>query len=239
MTTTPTAPRTVRIADDAMMTASITPAQYRYHHGSRVRPINWNRITDDKDLEVWNRLVANFWLPEKVPLSNDVPAWRALSERERTTTVRVFTGLTLLDTTQASNALRQHLRERYRHVAGAEPPSPRPPVSSGHSSAPNRANTTRPSSAHSGQGADIVHIQSGQLGRNLASQAFKGQEFAERMGRGGKAGRHAHALGQLRDHFAERGVLAAYGLDIRHSQFFKRNDQSGRLEQLRHGKLQS
>ena len=29
----------------------------------------------------------------------------------------------LLDTTQASNALRQHLRERYRHVAGAEPPA--------------------------------------------------------------------------------------------------------------------
>ncbi|MPN30892.1 hypothetical protein SDC9_178363 [bioreactor metagenome] len=59
------------------------------------------------------------------------------------------------------------------------------------------------------------------------------------MSRGGKAGRHAHALGQLRDHFAERGILAAYGLDIRHSQFFKRNDQSGRFEQLRHGKLQS
>ena len=37
-------------------------------------------------------------------------------------------------------------------VAGAEPPTPRPPVSSGHSSAPSRANTTSPSSAHSGQG---------------------------------------------------------------------------------------
>lgn len=33
--------------------------------------INWNRLQDDKDLEVWNRLTANFWLPEKVPLSND------------------------------------------------------------------------------------------------------------------------------------------------------------------------
>ena len=32
-----------------------------------VNAINWNRIQDDKDLEVWNRLVNNFWLPEKVP----------------------------------------------------------------------------------------------------------------------------------------------------------------------------
>ncbi len=30
-----------------------------------VRAINWNRIEDDKDLEVWNRLTGNFWLPEK------------------------------------------------------------------------------------------------------------------------------------------------------------------------------
>ena len=25
-----------------------------------VRAINWNRIEDDKDLEVWNRLTGNF-----------------------------------------------------------------------------------------------------------------------------------------------------------------------------------
>lgn len=30
-----------------------------------VRAINWNRIEDEKDLEVWNRLTGNFWLPEK------------------------------------------------------------------------------------------------------------------------------------------------------------------------------
>ncbi|WP_314720117.1 ribonucleotide-diphosphate reductase subunit beta, partial [uncultured Actinomyces sp.] len=38
----------------------------------RVQAINWNRLIDDKDLEVWDRLTGNFWLPEKVPLSNDV-----------------------------------------------------------------------------------------------------------------------------------------------------------------------
>lgn len=41
---------------------------------SRISAINWNKISDDKDLEVWNRLTSNFWLPEKVSLSNDIPA---------------------------------------------------------------------------------------------------------------------------------------------------------------------
>ena len=38
-----------------------------------VQAINWNDIEDDKDLEVWDRLTGNFWLPEKIPLSNDIP----------------------------------------------------------------------------------------------------------------------------------------------------------------------
>lgn len=67
---------------------------------TRVSAINWNKIQDDKDLEVWNRLTSNFWLPEKVPLSNDIPAWQNLSAAEQQLTIRVFTGLTLLDTIQ-------------------------------------------------------------------------------------------------------------------------------------------
>ncbi|MGF9564518.1 class 1b ribonucleoside-diphosphate reductase subunit beta [Neorhizobium sp. JUb45] len=65
-----------------------------------IRAINWNRIEDDKDLDVWNRLTSNFWLPEKVPLSNDIPSWAALKTNEQQLTIRVFTGLTLLDTIQ-------------------------------------------------------------------------------------------------------------------------------------------
>ena len=74
------------------------------HHqsGSPVTGINWNSIPDDKDLEVWDRLTANFWLPEKVPLSNDVPSWHTLNDIERQTTMRVFTGLTMLDTIQGT-----------------------------------------------------------------------------------------------------------------------------------------
>lgn len=63
-----------------------------------VQAINWNRVEDDKDLEVWDRLTGNFWLPEKVPLSNDVPSWKTLTPEEQELTMRVFTGLTLLDT---------------------------------------------------------------------------------------------------------------------------------------------
>lgn len=65
-------------------------------------PIDWNRIQDDKDLEVWDRLTANFWLPEKVPLSNDLTSWRTMSEDEQQTTMRVFAGLTNLDTIQSA-----------------------------------------------------------------------------------------------------------------------------------------
>lgn len=67
----------------------------------RVKAINWNRVEDDLDLDVWNRLVNNFWLPEKVPLSNDIPSWGTLTPEERQLTIRVFTGLTLLDTVQS------------------------------------------------------------------------------------------------------------------------------------------
>ena len=67
-----------------------------------VQAINWNRIEDEKDLEVWDRLTSNFWLPEKVPLSNDIPSWRSLRRPEQLMTTRVFTGLTMLDTIQGT-----------------------------------------------------------------------------------------------------------------------------------------
>ena len=66
------------------------------------RAINWNRVIDEKDAEVWDRLTGNFWLPEKVPVSNDIPSWSTLTDSEKTLTMRVFTGLTLLDTIQGT-----------------------------------------------------------------------------------------------------------------------------------------
>jgi len=90
--------------------------------------INWNRIEDDKDKEVWDRLVSNFWLPEKVPLSNDVKSWQTLSPEEKKTTMRVFTGLTLLDTIQGTvgavslipDAITPHEEAVYTNIAFME-----------------------------------------------------------------------------------------------------------------------
>lgn len=67
---------------------------------SPFKAINWNEIQDPIDNLVWQRLVNNFWLPEKVPVSNDIPSWNTLTPAEKTVTIRVFTGLTLLDTLQ-------------------------------------------------------------------------------------------------------------------------------------------
>ena len=75
---------------------------YLSSHEKPVEAINWNSIPDEKDLEVWDRLTGNFWLPEKVPVSNDLPSWKTLTEQEKETTMRVFTGLTLLDTIQGT-----------------------------------------------------------------------------------------------------------------------------------------
>ena len=82
---------------------SQAPVHFAYHdNGLNMRSINWNKIDDDKDLEVWNRVTQNFWLPEKIPVSNDLPSWNSLSKDWQQLITRTFTGLTLLDTIQAS-----------------------------------------------------------------------------------------------------------------------------------------
>ncbi len=95
---------------------------------SRVTAINWNRIEDEKDLEVWDRLVANFWVPEKIPLSNDLQSWATLTDDEKNMTTRVFTGLTLLDTIQGTvgavslipDAVTPHEEAVYTNIAFME-----------------------------------------------------------------------------------------------------------------------
>ncbi len=95
---------------------------------SRVQAINWNRVQDDKDSEVWDRLVGNFWLPEKVPISNDIQSWATLTPQEQQLTTRVFTGLTLLDTIQGTvgavslipDAITPHEEAVYTNIAFME-----------------------------------------------------------------------------------------------------------------------
>ena len=95
---------------------------------SRVSAINWTRVQDEKDAEVWDRLVSNFWLPEKVPVSNGIPSWGTLTAQEQQLTMRVFTGLTLLDTIQGTvgavslipDAITPHEEAVYTNIAFME-----------------------------------------------------------------------------------------------------------------------
>lgn len=66
----------------------------------KIRPINWNKIEDPVDLEVWTRLTNNFWLDTKIPIANDLASWRKLSPEEQDLVKKVFVGLTTLDTIQ-------------------------------------------------------------------------------------------------------------------------------------------
>ncbi|WP_272869882.1 class 1b ribonucleoside-diphosphate reductase subunit beta [Mycoplasma phocoenae] len=90
-----------------------------------MRSINWNVINDDKDLEVWTRVTQNFWLPEKIPVSNDLKSWNEMDKKWQQLVTRTFTGLTLLDTIQATlgdvaqipNSLTDHEQVIYANFA--------------------------------------------------------------------------------------------------------------------------
>lgn len=75
-----------------------------------ILPINWNNVPDLENM-VWQKLTENFWLPEKVALSNDLKSWKKLNEAERLATMRVFGGLTMLDTLQGSVGAVELLRD--------------------------------------------------------------------------------------------------------------------------------
>lgn len=93
-----------------------------------VPPINWNRIQDPVDKDVWDKLTTNFWLPEKVALSNDINSWDTLTDVEKESTKKVLTGLTLLDTVQATvgaisllpDAVTAHEEAVYTNIAFME-----------------------------------------------------------------------------------------------------------------------
>lgn len=66
-----------------------------------VLPINWNDVPEFEK-SIWETLTTNFWIPERVNMSGDLASWRKLSDAEKTLVLRVFAGLTLLDTIQGT-----------------------------------------------------------------------------------------------------------------------------------------
>lgn len=65
--------------------------------------INWNNPEDPFDVQVYDQLVSQFWIPERFTLSQDIKSWSGFSDEEKLLTMRVFTGLTVLDTLQGTS----------------------------------------------------------------------------------------------------------------------------------------
>lgn len=63
-------------------------------------PINWNRV-NETDKMVWDKLKNQIWYPDEFAITNDVKKWKTFNREERWLFMRLFAGLTLLDTLQA------------------------------------------------------------------------------------------------------------------------------------------
>lgn len=83
------------------------------------RAIDWNNVEDQLDKTVWERLTVNFWLPEKIPVSNDLASWNQMPENQRELIRKVFASLTLLDTLQGTvgmPALLEHAQTQHEEA---------------------------------------------------------------------------------------------------------------------------
>ncbi|MFS0885174.1 class 1b ribonucleoside-diphosphate reductase subunit beta [Aeromicrobium sp. 179-A 4D2 NHS] len=65
--------------------------------------INWNNPEDPFDVQIYDQLISQFWIPERFTLSQDIKSWAGFSEAEKLLTMRVLTGLTVLDTLQGTS----------------------------------------------------------------------------------------------------------------------------------------
>ena len=90
--------------------------QYKFE---KIEGINWNRIPNMIDKLTWDKLISQFWIPERFPVANDVDDWRTLSPTERTLFNKVFGGLTLLDTLQGETGAMTFMsdaRSKHEHA---------------------------------------------------------------------------------------------------------------------------
>ena len=77
--------------------------------------------------------------------------------------------------------------------------------------------------AHFGTGfrqrRHIIHVEAGKRFFDARLKVIVAEKIAESLGRGGESARHPHTgAGQLADHLAQAGVLAAHLLHITHAQ---------------------
>src|SRR6266480_6744349 len=72
------------------------------------------------------------------------------------------------------------------------------------------------------EGGDVFRLKAAKALLDARIEPVGGHEFAERLRGGGEAARHAYARRSQRvHHFAERGILAADSLQVRHAEIFE------------------
>lgn len=78
--------------------------------------INWNKIPDFIDKLTWDKLISQFWIDTRMPVSNDIDDWRNLTPEEKVMFNKVFGGLTLLDTLQGESGVATFMKDaRTKH----------------------------------------------------------------------------------------------------------------------------
>ncbi|WP_028274203.1 class 1b ribonucleoside-diphosphate reductase subunit beta [Atopococcus tabaci] len=83
------------------------------------KAIDWNKLEDELDKHIWEKLTSQFWLDTRIPVSNDLDDWRNLTEVERDVVNKAFGGLTLLDTLQSeegANVMRSDVRTQHEEA---------------------------------------------------------------------------------------------------------------------------
>lgn len=71
----------------------------------RFEAINWNKLEDMIDKMTYDKLVEQFWLATRMPVSKDLQDWRKMSDNEKRLVEKVFGGLTALDTLQSEDGI--------------------------------------------------------------------------------------------------------------------------------------
>lgn len=67
------------------------------------KAINWNEIEDELDHATWERATSLFWLDTRIPVSNDLTDWQALTAKEQEVLNKNAAALATLTTFQSLN----------------------------------------------------------------------------------------------------------------------------------------